>query len=96
MIKHQVNRLSAFLPMALSGLALLWVLLAVWKGWDRQATDEGGAAHIFQLLIALQAPLAAVFLATADWRRMPRIVLIVSLQLIGLVLAFGAVWFFKL
>lgn len=56
-----LKRPSAFLPLAMSAAALTIVLgyLAMF-GPARQA-DEGTAAHLFQLLMALQLPIVAFF-----------------------------------
>jgi hypothetical protein len=52
---------SAFLPLAISGLALAMVLgHAAIYGVVHEA-DEGTAAHLFQLLMAAQVPMAAFF-----------------------------------
>jgi len=53
---------SAFLPIAMSFAALATVLIYVAMfGVARQA-DEGTAAHIWQILIATQIPIIAVFI----------------------------------
>ncbi len=56
-----LKRPSAFLPLVCSGLALALVLghVALY-GVARQA-DEGAAAHLFQLVMVLQAPIIAYF-----------------------------------
>jgi hypothetical protein len=56
-----LKRPSGFLPvlMSLAALAVVGVHIARW-GPAREA-DEGAAAHIFQLLMALQVPIVAFF-----------------------------------
>ncbi len=56
-----LRRPSAFLPVAMSlaALAVVMVHLALW-GMARQP-DEGAAAHLWQILMAGQAPLLAFF-----------------------------------
>ncbi len=56
-----VRRLSAFLPVAMSLVALALVIghIALF-GTARQA-DEGTEAHLFQLLMVLQVPIVAFF-----------------------------------
>jgi hypothetical protein len=76
--------------------AFLLVLVAVAIGWDKGKTDEGAAAHIFQLLIALQVPFVVAFWATADRGRLRRIAGIMALQAAAIVLAFSPVAFFRL
>lgn len=57
MLRHP----SAFLPVAMSLGALATVLLFLaWRGPGPQA-DEGAAAHIWQLLMAAQAPIVLFF-----------------------------------
>ena len=57
MLRHP----SAFLPLAMSGLALLIVLAHVaMHGAARQA-DEGAVAHLWQLLMVGQAPIILFF-----------------------------------
>jgi hypothetical protein len=52
---------SAFLPMAMSGAALLTVLVHVARFGVAREADEGAAAHIFQLLLIAQLPIVAFF-----------------------------------
>lgn len=57
MLKHP----SAFLPMAMSlGALATVVVFAAGHGTAPQA-DEGAAAHIWQLLMAAQAPIVLFF-----------------------------------
>ena len=91
-----INRVSAIAPCVMSLAAFLLALVAVAIGWDKGAKDEGAAAHIFHLLIALQIPFILAFLVTADWKRFLRVVGILSLQAAAVALAFAPVHFFKL
>jgi hypothetical protein len=91
MSRQTLNRLSAFLPVLMSLLALIDVGIAVTTGWERGLEDEGAAAHIFQLLVVAQAPLILLFLATADWRRIVRVVAWLAAQSLALALAFAPV-----
>jgi hypothetical protein len=52
---------TAFLPAAMSIVALLVVVVALATSGARQP-DEGAAAHLFQLLMVLQLPIIAFFL----------------------------------
>lgn len=96
MSRQKINRFSAIAPMAMSAGAFLLVLLAVTTGWGLNTQDEGAAAHIFQLLTALQTPFALVFLVTADWSRFAHVVAVLSLQAIALAVAFAPVAYFNL
>lgn len=62
---------TAFLPLAMSGAALAMVLIHFALFGIVQETDEGTAAHIFQLLMATQLPIVAFF-AIRWLPRMPR------------------------
>ena len=80
----------------MSLLAFALVLVAVATGWGMDVKDEGAAAHIFHLLVALQIPFMLAFLVTANWGRFRPILVIVSMQLAALALAFGPVHYFRL
>ena len=61
MIIPIMKKPSAFLPVAMSFAALATVLGHVAMFGAVREADEGTAAHIFQLLIAAQVPIVAVF-----------------------------------
>ena len=62
---------SAFLPIVSSIVALATVLGKVAMFGSARGADEGAAAHVFQLLIAIQLPIVAYF--AIKWlRRNPR------------------------
>ena len=96
MSRQKINRISAIVPTAMSLVAFLLVIVAVTTGWGHDTKDEGAAAHIFQLLIALQIPFILTFLVTADWSRFARVAAVLSIQAVALVLAFAPVAYFKL
>ena len=52
---------SAVIPLAMSSVALIIVIVHLLAFGGGRATDEGTAAHLFQLLIAGQAPFVAFF-----------------------------------
>jgi 4-amino-4-deoxy-L-arabinose transferase-like glycosyltransferase len=52
---------SAYLPVAMSLAALVVVLGHIALFGAAREADEGGAAHTFQLLMAAQVPLVALF-----------------------------------
>lgn len=66
MTRAKLHRLSGWAPVALSLAALSLVVVALTTGWQRDLPDEGGAAHLFQLLIVGELPAMAVFVMTAD------------------------------
>jgi len=94
MAYRTLNRVSAVLPPILSAAAVGLILFAMTTGWGQGKGDEGAAAHIFQIMMALQLPVIALFLATADWRvRRPILgAVMVQIAAIGVVFAVGA-WF---
>jgi hypothetical protein len=47
--------------MAMSSVALITVIVHLLTSGGGRATDEGAAAHLFQILIAGQAPFVAFF-----------------------------------
>jgi hypothetical protein len=96
MRRQKIHRVSAIAPFVMSLSAFILVLVAVAAGWDKGMKDEGSAAHIFHLLIALQLPFILAFLVTADWKRFTRVAGVVTLQVAAIALAFGPVAVFKL
>jgi hypothetical protein len=52
---------SAFLPVAMSLAALVTLLVALTMSGAARETDEGTAAHIWQLLMGGQIPIVAYF-----------------------------------
>ena len=90
--EQHINRVSGYFVLALSVIALLTVLTAYLPGYVPQQ-DEGTAAHIFQLSIALLAPAGLVFLATADWTRPSSIARRLAFPASVVGLAFGALYY---
>ena len=90
------TRPSALLPMAMSLAALVTVLVHIALFGAARAPDESAAAHVFQLLIAAQVPIVAVFVAR--WlRRAPMQALsVLALQALAVVAALSPVWYFNL
>ena len=77
---------SAFIPIAMSIAALVTVLYHVAMFGMARQSDEGAAAHIWQLLMAGQVPLAA-FYALKWLPRAPRTALQVLAVQVGAALA---------
>jgi hypothetical protein len=60
-LRTMIKRPSAFVPVAMSFVALAIVIVhIIMSGAARQA-DEGTAAHLWQLLMAAQIPIIAFF-----------------------------------
>lgn len=87
---------SAFLPLAMSAVALGVVLGHVVMFGAAREADEGAAAHLWQLLMAGQVPLIAYF--AIKWLpRAPRSVLaVLALQVAAVLAALAPVYFLKL
>jgi hypothetical protein len=56
-----IKRPSAFLPVAMSLAALVTLFVAFVTSGLARETDEGAAAHIWQLLMGGQIPIVAFF-----------------------------------
>jgi hypothetical protein len=72
-------------PIILSLLAIALLGFVYVTGFERGLHDEGAAAHTWQLLIGLQIPLIAVFVATADWSRPAAVFKVLALQVLLLI-----------
>jgi hypothetical protein len=90
-----LKRPSGFIPLAMSAGALATVIgYATMFGTARQA-DEGAAAHIWQVLMVGQVPVAAVF--AVKWLpAAPRQALaVMTLQVGAALAAIFPVWWFR-
>jgi hypothetical protein len=87
---------SAFLPVGMSFAALVVVLGHILVFGVAREADEGAAAHIFQLLMAAQAPIVAFF--AIKWlSQTPRQALqVLTLQVGAALVALALVFFFNL
>ena len=94
--QEKANKLGAIVPVVMSFLAFGIVLAVVATGWERRATDEGAAAHIFQLLIVGQVPFVVMYLITAKWSKLAQVAKPFAIQVGALVVALGSVAAFKL
>ena len=56
-----IKKPSAFLPVAMSFVALVIVLVHIITSGTAREADEGTAAHLWQLLMAAQIPIIAFF-----------------------------------
>jgi len=92
---QQINRLSVRVIIVLSLLALLTVLSGYTHPPHPPETDEGTAAHIFQLSIVAVAFSILVFLTTADWKQPLRSVRPLTFPAAALALAFGALYYLE-
>jgi hypothetical protein len=91
-----IKRPSAFLPIAMSLVAMSIVLGHVAIFGAARETDEGAAAHIFQLLIVAQLPIVAFF--AIKWLpQTPKLALpVLALQALAGLAALAPVFFLGL
>jgi hypothetical protein len=83
-----LKRPTAFIPLALSGVAITMVLVHAAMFGLVDEPDEGTPAHIFQLLMAVQLPLVVFF--AAKWLpRAPRETIVILVLQVGA--ALGAI-----
>jgi hypothetical protein len=85
---------SAFLPVAMSVVALATVAVHIMMFGTAHQADEGAAAHIFQLLLVLQLPIV-MFFAIRWLPRFPRpALLVLALQAAAGLAALAPVFYF--
>jgi hypothetical protein len=83
----RLHRLCGTIPLIMSGVALALIGVTRLAGLERGSSGDGLVAHVFQLLIVLQAPVLAVFLLTADWRAAGPVWRTLALQIVGIAAA---------
>ena len=91
---ERVNRISGRIVTGLSVTALLTVASGYFHP-PHVETDEGTAAHIFQLSIVALVPMILLFFVTADWKRPLRSARQLVFPAAALVLAFGALYYLE-
>jgi len=90
-----LKRPSALIPVVMSLAALALVLgYAAMFGTARQ-TDEGTAAHLWQLLMAGQVPVIAFFALRWVPAEPRRALPVVALQVVAALAAMFPVWWFQ-
>ncbi len=92
MVMQHIHRVSSRVMIALAVVALLAVISGY---FGPRASDEGAAAHIFQLSIVALLPVGLLFLATADWKAPLRSTRILAIPVSVLVLAFSALYYLE-
>ena len=93
-----INRISSWVVHILSLFAMCLVVggATLMKiGKLKPALDEGTAAHLFQLAIALLLPAGLVFLLSADWRKPLRVALRLVAPAIALAIAFATLYYME-
>jgi hypothetical protein len=94
-LNGKINRVAAIAAMVLSLIALLAVLSGYTQPPHPPDPDEGSAAHIFQLSIALLMPALLLFLATANWKHPWRSARPLAFPAAALVVAFGMLYYLE-
>jgi hypothetical protein len=94
MSRNELNRISGTILIVLSLLALLTVLSGYLQPPQPQ-TDEGAAAHIFQLSVAACVFTLLAFCATADWSKPLCSARPLLVSGVALALAFGALYYLE-
>jgi FtsH-binding integral membrane protein len=87
---------SAFLPIAMSLIALALVLAHVAISGVVHEADEGTLAHIWQILMAVQVPIMAFFAIKYVPQKPKQALLILALQIVAALTACAPVFFLKL
>ncbi len=89
---ERINRVSGRIVTGLSALALLTVISGYFQA---PQTDEGTAAHIFQLSIVLLSPMILLFLVSADWKKPLRSARTLAFPAAVLLAAFAALYYLE-
>ena len=95
-ISSTIRQPSAFLPVAMSLVALALVLGHVALFGVVHEADEGTAAHIWQILMAVQVPIMAFFAIKWLPRTPKQALLILALQAGAALAALAPVYFLNL
>lgn len=86
----------AFIPLAMSLVAIAMVAVRVTVGGSARAPDEGAAAHVWQLLLVAQIPFMAFFAIKWIRREPGPALLVLLLQCALLLAAIAPVFYLKL
>lgn len=87
---------SAYLPIAMSLVALVLVLGYIAIFGVPHKADEGAVAHIWQLLMVLQVPIIAFFAIKYFPRQRRQALPVLALQIVAVLAACAPVFFLKL
>ena len=91
---QQINRVSWIALVILSFIALATVVSGFLQPPQPQ-TDEGAAAHIFQLSTVAFVPATLLFLATADWSQPLRTARALAFPLVTVFVACGVLYYLE-
>jgi hypothetical protein len=91
-----IKRRSAFLPVIMSMAALATVLVHLARFGVVHEPDEGTAAHVWQLLMAAQLPIIALFAIKWLPQAPKQALQVLALQLVAALAALAPVFILKL
>jgi hypothetical protein len=89
---EEVNFISGRVVLGLSVLSLLTVLSGFFQA---PQSDEGAAAHIFQLALIALLPAILLFLTTLDWSKNLRSLRLLAYSAVALLVAFGTLYYLE-
>ena len=100
MSNQTINRVSGRIVLGLSLFAMVLVggatiLTLLGRFNPSPDGDEGTAAHLFQLTIALLLPTGLAFLVTADWRQPLQVAKRLALPAGALLVAFMTLYYME-
>lgn len=95
-INSTLRQPSAFLPVAMSLVALILVSSHVALFGVVHEADEGAVAHIWQILMAVQVPIMAFFAIKYVPQKPKQALLVLALQIVAALIACSPVFFLKL
>src|SRR3984893_19163877 len=95
-VHSTIRQPSAFLPVAMSLVALALVLGHIAIFGVVHEADEGAVAHIWQILMAAQVPIIAFFAIKYVPQKPKQGLLILALQIVAALTACAPVFFLKL
>ena len=87
---------SAFLPVAMSLIALGLVVFKLSMSGAAHETDEGASAHAFQALMLAQLPIVLLFGMRFIQKDPKKSIAVIALQMFAALMAFTPVWWFSL
>ena len=86
-----LKRPTGFAPMAMSSAAILIIALHIVRFGTAPQADEGTSAHLWQLLMAAQLPVVALFALKWLPQEPKQAVVVLILQIVGIVAAMAPV-----
>lgn len=94
-MKKLLKSPSAWLPIAMSAAALLWLTGFIVLGIREPEGDEGTGAHVFQLLMGGQVLVILFFLIKWLPQKPKPTLQILPLQVIAALIPFAVLYFFE-